>query len=204
MTSRGNVRRDESLGGSMKPNGINPDARNLEDEFFAREHAKLLEGLRRKKEREERREALRQVVRIKDEAFLDHLLALGVGPETVLALRLIPLVVVAWADGKMDDAERKAVLRAAEERGVAAESTTRQLLEGWLARKPEPRLLELWKQYVGSIWSSFSDDEQWEMRRYLLDAAQEVAEAAGGFLGLTAKISKEEQAVLDDLKQTLA
>ncbi len=174
---------------------------DLEEAFFAKESARLLEQLRAKDEKEEQREMLRQVVRIKDEAFLDRLIALEIRPETAMALRLIPLVTVAWADGHMDDREREAILNAAREQGLAAEEMSRQVLRDWLESKPDVRLLNLWKDYIRHIWNKFTDDEQFQMRQNLLSAAEEVASSAGGFLGL-AKISAAEQEVIDDLKKT--
>jgi hypothetical protein len=188
----------------MDPKSINPDARSLEEEFFAKQNAHLLEQLREKYKTEERREALRSVVQIQDDGLLDRLIDLGIGPETILALTLVPLAAVAWADGEMDDRERRAILKAAEERGVSPDSPGRQLLESWLDTKPSPRLLEVWKKYVCAIWEEFSEDERREMRRRSLDRAREVAEAAGGFLGLTSKISPAEQAVIEELESVLS
>jgi len=39
-------------------------------------------------------------------------------PETVLALQLVPLAAVAWADGKIEPREREAVLKAAAAQGI--------------------------------------------------------------------------------------
>ena len=186
----------------MKPSDHKGQAVDLEEAFFAKENARLLQQMRAKTEKEERREMLRRVVRIQDEAFLDRLIMLGIGPETAMALRLIPLVSVAWADGHMDDREREAILSAAREQGLAAEETARQVLKGWLDEKPDPRLLPLWKEYVGHIWNHFTDDEQLQMRQTLLTTAEEVANAAGGFLGLS-KISTAEKEVIEDLQKAL-
>ncbi len=182
----------------MDSSDFNRGAVDLEEAFFAKENARLLQELREKTEKEERRNLLRQVVRIKDEAFLDRLIALGIGPETAMALRLIPLTFVAWADGEVDPKEREAILNAAREQGVAAEHLAQKLLGDWLEKKPDPRLLKLWKEYIGHIWNRFTDDEQIEMRKNLLSATEDVANAAGGFLGV-AKISAAERTVIDDL-----
>jgi len=186
----------------MKPSDYRGEAVDLEEAFFAKENARLLQEMRAKTEKEERREMLRRVVRIDDEAFLDRLIMLGIGPETAMALRLIPLVSVAWADGHMDDREREAILSAAREQGLASEEMARQVLKDWLEQKPDPRLLSLWKDYVGHIWNHFTDDEQLQMRQNLLTAAEEIANAAGGFLGLS-KISAAEQEVIEDLRKAL-
>ncbi len=186
----------------MKSSDHRGEAVDLEEAFFAKENARLLQEMRAKTEKEDRREMLRRVVRVQDEAFLDRLILLGIGPETALALRLIPLVSVAWADGHMDDREREAILSAAREQGLASEETARQVLKDWLEQKPDPRLLSLWKEYVGHIWNLFTDDEKLQMRQNLLTSAEEIANAAGGFLGLS-KISVAEQEVIEDLRKAL-
>jgi len=171
--------------------------------MFGPEHAELLEHFRKRSGPEARREALREVVQIHDRAFLDRLIAMDIGPEKALALRLVPLVFVAWADGELDEREREAILRAADERGLAAERVSRDLLAGWLANQPDPRLLDLWKSEVQRVWNRFTTDEQLQMRHRLLGAAREVAEAAGSFLGLTSGISAREDAVLQELERVV-
>jgi len=171
--------------------------------MFGPEHAELLEHFKKKTGREAQREALREVVRIQDQAFLDRLLAMNIGPEKALALRIVPLVFMAWADGAPDEKEREAVLRAAAAQGLAAERVSRDLLAGWLAKEPDPRLLELWKSEIGRVWNRFTTDEQLKMRHNLLGTAREVAEAAGSFMGLTSGISAREKAVLRELERVV-
>jgi hypothetical protein len=183
----------------MDPKKILADARALEEAFFTKENARLLDQLRKK----ERRETLRELVKVKDEAFLDRLLELGIGPETVLALTLVPLTAVAWADGILEDRERDAVIKAAEEKGMSPGTTGHQLLEKWLSSPPDKDLFEAWKRYVQDIWDTFTDDERRRMRKTTLDWALSVAESAGGFLGLTSKVSASERAVIKDLEDVL-
>jgi hypothetical protein len=168
----------------MDSHPFNPDARALEEAFFARENARLLERLREKAAREKRREELRRVIRNADDALLDHLSELGVGPETALAVVLVPLAVVAWADGSIDARERRAIVTAAEERGFAPGSTGHALIESWLETKPGPELIETWRRYVRAIWGELSAGECDDLRRRVLGFARSVAESAGGFLGL--------------------
>ncbi len=182
---------------------LEKESGRLEEAFFARDNASLLEELRTRTDEERRREMLREVVKIQDEAFVDRLVALGIRPETALSVALIPLVFVAWADGDMSDRERNAILEAAKQRGVTAENIARRLLESGLARKPDPRLLSLWKTYVRKLWGYFTADERWKMRRNVLQSTRDVAESAGGFLGLTSKTSAEERRVLEELERFL-
>jgi hypothetical protein len=181
----------------QKPHGV-----DLEEAFFAGESARLLERMRKQAEHAERRDLLRRVVAIDDDAFLDRLIALGIGPERAMVLRLTPLVFVAWADGSVDDRERAAILSAATQQGVAAEETAREILGDWLERKPSPRILEMWKAYIRQIWGRFTPDEQIRLRDNLLTATREVAQASGGLLGIKA-ISASERGVLEELESVV-
>src|SRR5262245_66606265 len=106
----------------MSLDGLHDAGKSLEDAFFAKENARLLDQLRAKAKRDERRKALREVIQIQDEGLVDHLLDLGIGPETVLAVTLIPLAMVAWADGSIEPKEREAIQRAAAEKGIGPDS----------------------------------------------------------------------------------
>ena len=183
---------------------LNRAGKSLEDAFFAKENARLLEQLRAKALHEERRKALRDVIQIQDEGLVDHLLELGLGPETILAVTLVPLALVAWADGSIEPAEREAILRAASEKGVVPGTVAGQMLEAWLKEPLDAHLVDTWKQYLRTILPSLTPNEREEVRKMGLERARSIAEAAGGFLGLGSRISSAERAVLDDLEQLLA
>lgn len=175
---------------------------DLEEAFFIKENARKLDAMRKKAEREEQRELLRKVVMVQDDAFLDRLITMGIGPERAMVLRLIPLIFVAWADGSVDESERKAILDAATQQGLASEGIALDALGDWLERKPDARLLEMWKSYITEVWGRFTPDEQRQMRANLIASTRSVAEAAGGFLGV-ATISAAERRVLEELEQVM-
>ena len=174
-------------------------AQTIERQFFAEEDKRLLEELRKK----EKREALRELVQVEDDAFLERLIELGISPETVLALTLVPLIAVVWADGKLEDREREAIIKAAEENGILEGTAEYQLLETWLSRRPDQEMFESWKKYIRGIWENFDHEERSQMRKTTLDRALAVAESAGGFLGLTSKVSASERAVIDEMENVL-
>jgi hypothetical protein len=165
---------------------VNPDSKGLEDAFFAQENAMVLEQIRAGTEGTERREALRAAMGKVDEATLDRLLALGVSAETVLALTLVPLVRVAWADGDLDAGERAAVARAADERGLTEGTPGHRMLIAWLTTRPDDTVVRAWKGMRG-IWPLLSELEQAELRDRGARARRD--RAAGGFLGLGFKVS---------------
>ena len=188
----------------MESDHLNNAARKLEDAFFAKENARLLQQMRDRARQQERRAAMRDVVRVDDDALIDRLIELGLEPETILALQLVPLALVAWADGQIEPRERDAVLKAAAAQGVTADSVAGKMLDSWLLAQPSPELVDAWKSHMRALWPMLSPKERNDIRASALDRARSVAEAAGGFLGLTSRTSAEEKAVLDDLTQTLA
>jgi len=177
------------------------DARReaLEESFFRKENEKLLERLRRKEEREHEREALGEAMEYHEHAVLDKLIDAGLRAETWLAVALVPLVEVAWADREVSHAERALILEAAEQSGIRAGGDARALLEQWLEDRPPPRLREAWKAYVSAIKESFGSTELDEFHQDTLERARAVAKAANHLLGFGFMISAAENAVLEDL-----
>ena len=78
------------------------------------------------------KEALSAASGITDDTVLERLAALNISSETLAALSLIPLVVVAWADGSIDDKERAGVFSRAAEAGVGKGDISHELFERWL------------------------------------------------------------------------
>ena len=171
----------------------------LEDSFFARENAMLLERMGAEKSASAAREALAKISGLEGDEVLDKLCALGIEADTWAALSIAPLVEVAWADGKIEDAERRAVLSAAEANGVGAGSRSFTLLENWLKQRPDGRLLETWREFTVGLCSKLNPSERVALKTQVIDRARIVAESAGGFLGLGNKVSAEEEVILAEL-----
>lgn len=99
---------------------------------------------------------------------------------------LLPLVYVAWADGKIQAEERKLVMRIATEKGML-DNGGRETLELWLTAPPTDAQLkanlvalnELCRSHHQAAREFDADSEQ-----LLLAWCQDVADAAGGLLGL--------------------
>lgn len=170
----------------------------LEEAFFADHNEKLLQKLRDKAAKTAQKQSLTGVTGINDDAVLDQVIKVGLCSETVAALYLVPLVEVAWADGEIQAKEREAILRSAAEHGVDTGTVAYALLESWLDHPPQPALLETWKGCVAAVASSLDDHAFAVLRDTMLERARAVADAAGGFLGLS-KISAKEQAMLEEL-----
>ena len=181
------------------PHVLRDREKSLEEQFFARQSEELRDKLRAKQERERLREELRRIAVIKREDTIERMLELGITPATWAAIALIPLVEVAWANGRVDAKDRRAVLSAAELNGVEPGGPGHQMLDGWLGHRPAGRLLQAWGEYMVELCAALKPGEKRALRDELMGRARQVAEAAGGFLGLGNKISPEEQVVLDEL-----
>ncbi len=186
--------------GTKDPRILGDRRKALEEAFFARQERELVEKFRRQAAETERRDALAEASGISDPATLDRLLALEIGPETLAALTLAPLVAVAWADRSVETPERAAVSEAAEAVGVAPGSPAAELLEGWLSKRPGPELMETWKAYVGALTGGLDEAGRRKLGEDLLSRARRVAESAGGFFGV-GSVSQAERQVLDELEK---
>ena len=179
------------------PEILRERGRSLEDEFFRREDKRLIERLKELKAAEASQEALAKVSGITKLAVIQKLMELGIRAETVAALALVPLVEVAWADGSLDAKERRAIVERA---AVDRNSTAGALLEAWLDRRPDPRLLSAWTEMVHAMSEQLGPNEANRLKTELLERASAVAAASGGLFGVGAKVSSSEAAMLAKLE----
>lgn len=170
----------------------------LENAYFHKQDSALLDQLRERMERLEGKTKLAAATGLQDESLLDRLVALQVEPESLSALRLVPLVEVAWADGTVHLRQREAVLAAADKAGVSPGTLAYETLERWLSSRPSPELLQAWKDYVHVQAQQMDRSALEAMRNDVMDRALFVAEAAGGILGFH-KVAREERAMLEKL-----
>lgn len=174
--------------------------RALEEAFFAQHNEVLLRRMREADTTASRRQAIAAASGIADEAVLDRLLGLNMSSETAAALAMVPLVMVAWADGDIDERERVAILGGAVDAGLDEQSASYELLGQWLREPPSPELLAAWKIYVAAVAGALDDAGRRALKGELLGRARTVAEAAGGFLGVGRRVSPAEDAVLKQLE----
>ena len=178
---------------------IHERGKAIENLFFAEADQKLLDKLRQELASEESRDGLAAASGIQDVAVLDQLLANQITPASLTCVGLIPLVAVAWADGVMQDGEKNAILQAADIAGVKMATPSYATLDRWLRVRPEPELLESWKAYIAAIKGNLDPSAMNQLKHSILERAETVAQAAGGFLGLGNKVSNSERKVLDEL-----
>jgi hypothetical protein len=173
-------------------------ARALEDLFFQPLSDEARARLRAELRAPDPADALRAASGIADPELLTRLDEIGVAPATLLAVTLVPLIEVAWADGRIQQGERDAILRGADESGVTT-GAAHALLDRWLEARPPETLGEAWSRVVHALDERLLASERKQLMAEVASRARAIAEAAGGFLGIGA-VSNEEHEVIDRLE----
>lgn len=176
----------------------------LEDAFFYRVDVELLTEISDELDREAQIDRLQQVSGITNRQLLEHIITIrGIEAPTFAALTLVPCVFVAWADGRVTDAERAAILDLARQKGVLEnEPLTAKLLDSWLQHRPTQALWELWTEYARSLGAVLSAFWRKALAAELVEHARRIAKASGGVGGWGA-ISFAEHQVLRQIGATL-
>lgn len=179
-----------------------PTERNDEEEAYF----KALEIEQRRKLREKLesaakdmadKQAIADSLKTDDLALAERIKALGFSGESARVFDLLPLVHVAWADGTVQKGERAAILRVLEHRGVTPGSEGFVLMESLLEERPSNEYMQ---QSLAVLKALLGDGQR---TAEIVDLCQQVAAAAGGFLGLGGKVSGDERALIDDIAHQL-
>jgi len=130
---------------------------------------------------------------------------LKVPREAYRVVSLLPLAYVAWADGKVQKAERDLIMRIAKERGLLDHGGA-EALERWLSEPPSKSQLQKDLGVLNELarndrlmGEEFGADEV----QLLLAWCQDVADAAGGLLGLKKARSEGEAVALKTIASAL-
>lgn len=130
---------------------------------------------------------------------------LRVPREAYRVVSLLPLVYVAWADGKIQNSERNVILHIARERGLL-DHGGEEALARWLSEPPSKQELKADLAVLNDLARSdrklkeeFGADEE----QLLLAWCQDVADAAGGLLGLKSARTDAENAALKTIARAL-
>jgi hypothetical protein len=174
--------------------------RSLEEEYFRAKDRELIEKMKRAAAVEETRQQLRARSGLQDPELVKELEALGFTPDTVDLLPFVPLVQVAWAQGDVDDAERKLLIQLARARGITEGSAADRQLAEWLSHRPSADVFARATRLVRAVVQSPS--QQGMTADDLVKYSERIAEASGGIFGLK-RISPEERAVIEALAEGL-
>ena len=173
-------------------------SRTQEAEYLRRNEQELLKQGRHRLAREVKLRQLGEATGISDPATLAELVALGYTAGTVQLPYLLPLVMVAWADGTVSSAERDVILEAATARRVGRESLAFDLLADYLTHRPSETLvdrnLRVWRTWMQAL----PEPRRIDTLRDLTSRCKKVASMSRGiFFGADRKISEGERRATD-------
>jgi hypothetical protein len=127
---------------------------------------------------------------------------IGVDRHTIRALPLLPLVQVAWADGRVQPAERGLIREVAARYGL--EPHEMALLKRWLEKRPEDADFLLARQVLLVLWSRDRDRGQApESLDGVIRMCMCVARVAGGLFGLAFTLDAREIALIGEISKSL-
>lgn len=173
--------------------------KGLEDEYFRKKEAELVEKMRLRQASEAERREMAAVIGLADEELLTDLQDLGFTRETVSLLHLAPLVRVAWADGEVQRNEREQLIQIARLRGIAEGSKADKQLAKWLEESPSEEFFAQTLRIVHAMIDAMPPVHGEAARRDLVAFCIAIASASGGILGLGDKISDEERGAITQI-----
>lgn len=146
------------------------------------------------------------MTRMSDRAPADvsqSLAEMGLRPSTYRALLLLPLVYVAWADGKMDHVEVRLIENFARER-LHMTADTVAILDGWLRQRPSDEFV---RNGLENLLGIALDEELIEVDvselSDLLTHAEAIARATADSLDDPTAVTREEEAALAEIARLL-
>ena len=172
-----------------------------EEKYFEAKQSEWRSNIRREKRLEAIQE--KELEGVADELntsedVAEEALNLGFDQATARVLPLVPLVEMAWADGTVSRAERDRVRELATHFGIESDSEAYDFLELMLAEQPSDAFFDRVNRVV--VHLADSDPDTWSSET-LVELLESVAEASGGFFGLTNPINADERAVLRDIAE---
>ena len=184
----------------MTSRGLDARSKALEGAFFARQDRALIEALREKQVARD----LEAVTGIHDAEALALLIREGIRVETLVALLLVPVVAIAWADGRVTALEQNKLHAELQRIGIRPSSPAGEILESWLATPPPPGLMQAWCDYVEELERTTSTEAFAELADRIARLCREEADSDGGVLRVGRRVSKAEAAILDRVERALA
>jgi uncharacterized tellurite resistance protein B-like protein len=131
------------------------------------------------------------------------LMSLGIRPSSYRALMLLPLIYVAWADGKMESVEVEHIRRFARDRLHMTPDTV-AVLDNWLREAPSQTYVEVGLQGLLGVAldEDFFEVEVAELSDLLVHAEQ-IARATADALDDPTAVTPEEEVALGEIARLL-
>ena len=174
-----------------------------EERYFAELDAEKREALRKKMAKEAAElEEQRKIAASTggDVEVAERIKALGFDGDSARIFDLMPLVHVAWADGKIQRGERAKILELLVSRGIEKGSEAFTTMESMLEQRPDEAFM---RETLAALRDVVGTEQG--KAQSIVDLCIEVAAASGGLLGLGlgGKVDDEEKQRIGEIAATL-
>jgi len=165
-----------------------------EERYFAIENFERRQRIRQRAEKAAHemraREKIGEAVGTSDHELAKKIGELGFEGETAHVFNLLPLILVAWSDGKIQRGERALLLQLLEERGIQKGSEAFLYVESLLEERPSDDFFEASLELLREIRGQQGGGKD------VVDMCLLIAEASGGLLGFGDPVSDSERAAI--------
>jgi hypothetical protein len=166
--------------------------------YFDELEGLIVERLHREAQSPDSRVKLIRNTGITDPHLIDELSRLGVTADGLVALRLFPVVLVAWVEDSINQEERASIQREAAKWGITEGSTPWILLDTWTRTQPPGIGVDAWKRYIQGILHRMSPAAAEKLIAITKKQMTAVAEASGGSAGV-GNVGQKERMMIDRL-----
>jgi tellurite resistance protein len=128
---------------------------------------------------------------------------LGFDADTARILFFVPLVEVAWADGKIGYEESYRLVDVVRKKGVRATSAAYDFLSKITLNRPSEAFFEGCHAVIKDLLSQMPASQRDQEVNTLADLCVQVAKASRGFFGFGAEVSPEERTVIQEIVSEL-
>ena len=118
-----------------------------------------------------------------DAEIVEGFRLLGLDGDTAEAFSLLPLVYVAWAEGRVSGPERRRILDDARNRGVDEGTAAHETLLGWLEERPDERTFEIAFELIRRTLERTEERQRGTRASRLIGECIRIAKASGGVRG---------------------
>jgi hypothetical protein len=145
-----------------------------------------------------KRRAIEQSAGTGDAGIVDRIEQLGFNGESIKVLDLLPLIHVAWADGRIQKSERALILSILEQRGIPPRSDASLFIEALLEARPSETFLAESLALLVDLAAKTGAN-----RDDIVDLCAKVAEAGGRLMSFGAKTTETERTLIRDVAAAL-
>jgi hypothetical protein len=116
----------------------------------------------------------------------------------------MPLVHVAWANGKISDSERTVILEAARASGIGENSEAERDLEKLLQDRPSDEFMDAQFTAIRAIVQAVPEDSQKALRENLTTYCTALASLSKGLFSLEPRVSRAEREAVERVVRELS